>query len=156
MDDKKQWKKKVDFPFVKVRESDDEEYVEVGPIKVHKRGEQERVSFFSEDEERPGVDSRIVSVAWALFLMLVGVVLTYENLLDVELEGYISGGTGVILVGMNVLRMVMKIRISTFFSVVGLALLLNGAGEMAGFAMPTLPLLLIIVGLWIIIEAVRR
>lgn len=155
MDEEKQWKKKIDLPFVKVRESDEEKYVEVGPIIVHKRGEQEKVTFFGDETDKWKANGRLWKFGVALFLLLLGVVLTIQNITEYRLDGVIEAGTGLLLLGFNLLRMIMKLKASAFWSVVGVALLIDGVGEFLGYDMPTIPLLLILIGTWMIIKTIR-
>jgi hypothetical protein len=154
MDEEKEWKRKVDLPFIKVRESDEEKYVEVGPIVVHRKGEQEKVTFFGDETDKWKASGRLWKFGVALFLLLVGVVLTIQNLTTYRLDGVIEAGTGLLLLALSMVRMIMKLKVSPFWSVVGAALLIDGVGEFLGYDMPTIPLLLILIGIWMIIKTI--
>lgn len=103
-----------------------------------------------QDPEKAALNKRLESVAWGLFLiMLGGFVLVPDDTIP---KGVWSIGIGAIMLGLNVARYFYKIRMSGFTTVLGILSLLGG---IAGLFMKTSldgALLLIILGAYLILK----
>jgi hypothetical protein len=103
-----------------------------------------------EDPEKKALNKRLESVAWGLFLiMLGGFALIPDNTIP---KGVWSIGIGVIMLGLNVARYFNKIRMSGFTTVLGILALLGGIAELLGITSLDAALLLIILGAYLILK----
>jgi hypothetical protein len=83
-------------------------------------------------------------IGWALFLIMIGgLALLPSGWIP---EGTWLVGTGLIMVGMNVVRHLKGLRINGFTVVLGLAATAAGVFSIAGIDFPVFPILLIAVG----------
>ena len=153
-ENEKKYKKKFDMPFVKIRESEDEELVEVGPIRVHKKGERENVTFFGFGDSK-GLNRKLTLLAWALFFIMWGTLMVYENMFY-EVPGAFKIGVGLILLGLNFTRYLKGIKVKKFTTGLGLVVIALGIGEIFGFEVPFLALILIVVGLFLVVEGLLK
>ncbi|HNI34283.1 MAG TPA: hypothetical protein PLV93_02735, partial [Microthrixaceae bacterium] len=82
------------------------------------------------------LNKRLESIAWGLFLILLGC----QAFIPQERvnEGYWSIGVGLILLGLNGARYLNQIRMSGFTTILGLIALVTGIGELAGVDLPGL------------------
>ena len=97
------------------------------------------------------LDGRLTSISWALFLIMVGGFLLVPSLPP----GSWLIGIGVIMLGLNVVRSLNGIRMSTFTTVLGIIALAAGLGDFAGVDVPVFPLLIILVGAAIIVRNIE-
>jgi hypothetical protein len=96
------------------------------------------------------------AVAWGVFIVLLGAGWITSTYYQMDTGIYIALGVGVILIALNLARKTAKIAISKFSLFIGmLALALSGAG-IVGFAMPFIPTVVILVGLFIVAEAIQK
>jgi hypothetical protein len=65
-------------------------------------------------------------------------------------------GAGVIMLGLNAVRLLLGIRVSWFTVILGTVALLSGLGSVYGVSIPVGPLLIILIGLSIIVRALDR
>jgi hypothetical protein len=94
------------------------------------------------------VDRQLERVCWALFLIMIGALaLLPEGLVP---AGTWLVGTGLIMVGLNVVRHLKGARVSGFTVVLGLIALAFGLSAIAGVDLPVLAILLVAVGLQIL------
>ena len=76
------------------------------------------------DPEKAALNKRLESIAWGLFLiMLGGFALVPDETIP---KGVWSIGVGVIMLGLNAMRYVNKIRMSGFTTILGIVSLLGG------------------------------
>ncbi|HEX9091113.1 MAG TPA: hypothetical protein VF831_06470, partial [Anaerolineales bacterium] len=100
--------------------------------------------------EKKAQNKRLESVAWGLFLiMLGGFALVPDNTIP---KGVWSIGIGVIMLGLNAARYFKKIRMSGFTTILGILALLGGIAELLGITSLDAALLLIILGAYLIIK----
>jgi len=100
--------------------------------------------------EKEVLNKRIESISWGLFLvMLGGLWLVPDRLIP---EGSWLIGAGLIMLGMNIVRFVHKIRMSGFTLVLGVIALLSGIGDLLSYDLPVFPILLILIGANILIR----
>ncbi|MHB8135523.1 MAG: hypothetical protein ACYDH1_15030 [Anaerolineaceae bacterium] len=94
--------------------------------------------------EKEALNKRIENISWGLFLvMLGGLWLVPGRLIP---EGSWLIGAGLIMIGMNIVRFVNKIRMSGFSLVLGVIALLSGIGDLLRYDLPVFPILLILIG----------
>jgi hypothetical protein len=96
------------------------------------------------------------AIAWGVFIVLLGAGWIASAYYQMDTGIYVALGVGVILIALNLARKTAGIAISKFSLFIGmLALALSGAG-IVGFAMPFIPTVVILVGLFIVAEAIQK
>ena len=70
-------------------------------------------------------------------------------------EGTWLIGAGLIMLGLNAVRLMVGIRASWFTLIVGTIALLSGLGSVLGIDIPVGPLLIVLIGLAIIVRALQ-
>lgn len=106
------------------------------------------------DMGKRALDKRLESIAWGLFLiMLGGLWLIPEERVP---EGMWLIGVGLIMLGLNLARYLNGIRASGFTIVLGILALGSGISDVAGIDLPVLPILIILVGANILYKALMR
>ena len=98
------------------------------------------------------LNRRLESISWGLFLIMLG---GFALLTSVP-EGTWLVGAGVIMLGLNALRLLLGIRIGWTTVILGTVALLSGLGSVYGVNIPVGPLLVILIGLAIILRALDR
>jgi cytosine/uracil/thiamine/allantoin permease len=98
------------------------------------------------------LNRRLESISWGLFLIMLG---GFALLKSVP-EGTWLVGAGVIMLGLNGLRLLFGIRIGWTTVILGTVALLSGLGSVYGVSIPVGPLLVILIGLAIILRALDR
>jgi hypothetical protein len=102
------------------------------------------------DPEKAAVNKRLETVAWGLFLIMVGGFMFIPK--SQVPQGLWSVGIGVILLGLNATRYFYRIRMSGFTTFLGVLSLLGGLAELAGLTSLQGGLLLIIIGALLILK----
>jgi hypothetical protein len=96
------------------------------------------------------------AVAWGVFIVLLGVGWLSSIYYQIDTGIYIALGVGFILIALNLVRYAVGINISKFSFFIGLlALALSGSG-LLGYALPLIPTLIVLVGLFIVAEAMQK
>jgi hypothetical protein len=103
-----------------------------------------------QDPEKAAQNKRLESVAWGLFLIMLGSFALVPD--DTIPKGVWSIGIGVIMLGLNVARYFYKINMSGFTTVLGILSLIGGIAELIGFTSLDGALLLIILGAYLILK----
>jgi hypothetical protein len=103
-----------------------------------------------QENEKIVLNKRLESIAWGLFLIMLGCQAFIPS--DRVNEGYWSIGVGIILLGLNAARYTNQIRMSGFTMVLGVIALVTGIGELAGADLPGLAILLILLGALLIVK----
>ena len=98
------------------------------------------------------LNHRLETISWGLFLIMLG----GFALLQSVPEGTWLIGAGVIMLGLNAVRLLLGIRISWFTVILGTVALFSGLGSVYGVNIPVGPLLIILIGLAIIVRALDR
>jgi presenilin-like A22 family membrane protease len=98
------------------------------------------------------LNHRLETISWGLFLIMLG---GFALLKSVPQETWLIGA-GVIMLGLNVVRLLLGIRISWFTVIVGTVALLSGLESVYGVSLDVGPLLVILIGLSIIVRALDR
>ena len=103
---------------------------------------------------------RLIKLSWALFFILIGGSWILENIQridDTQMWALIYAGSGAILLLLNVLRVIWKINISRFSIGLGaLGLMLGIAKYYALGDVSILAAILLIIGVFMLFEALRR
>jgi len=98
----------------------------------------------------------LTTVAWGLFFILVGGAWFYGETYKVDVGAIIAIGVGLILVGLNLARSSIGVKMSKFSLGIGILALLLGVARYFGMKLDILPLIIILIGLFIIAEAFAR
>ncbi len=107
-------------------------------------------------DEKSTTNKVLDAIAWGVFIVVLGAGWLASSYYQVDTGIYVALGVGFILIALNATRMAMTIRVSRFSLFIGLlALALSGAG-LAGFAMPFVPTVIVLVGLFIVAEAMQK
>lgn len=101
------------------------------------------------DPRKQELNRRLETVSWGLFLIMLGGLF----LVPAVPPGTWLIGAGVIMLGLNAVRLVAGIRASWFSLILGTIALLAGIGSVLGIDMPVGPILIILIGLAIIVRA---
>jgi phage shock protein PspC (stress-responsive transcriptional regulator) len=102
---------------------------------------------------------KLVKLSWALFFILVGGSWILESIrwIDSRQEWtLIFAGSGAILLLLNVLRIFWKINISKFTTGLGVLGLLLGIARYYTLDVSVLPLLVLVTGIFLLLEALRK
>jgi hypothetical protein len=96
------------------------------------------------------------AIAWGVFIVLLGIGWLSSIYYQVDTGIYIALGVGFILISLNLVRYGVGIKISKFSFFIGLlSLALSGSG-LLGYALPLIPTLIVLVGLFIVAEALQK
>lgn len=98
------------------------------------------------------LNQRLEAISWGLFLIMLGGFALVKNVP----EGTWLLGAGVIMLGLNGVRILVGIRPSWFTIILGIVALLSGLSSVAGVSIPVGPLLIILFGLALIVRAFDR
>lgn len=98
----------------------------------------------------------LTTVAWGLFLILVGGAWMYGQAFGMDTGTIVAIGVGLILIGLNVARQLVGVRMGKFSLGIGILALLIGLARFAGTPIDIVPLILILIGLFIVAEAIVR
>ena len=104
----------------------------------------------TDQKQKDALDQRLDAIGWALFLIMIGGLwLAPEGLLP---EGTWLIGTGVIILGLTLIRRSNGLAISGFWIFMGILALCTGLSSVFGLNLPVFPILLIIIGLSVILK----
>lgn len=102
------------------------------------------------DPEKAALNKRLETIAWGLFLiMLGGFALVPDETIP---KGVWAIGVGVIMLGLNAVRYFYKVKMSGFTTFLGILSLLGGITELLGFTSLEGALLLLILGAYLILK----
>ena len=98
----------------------------------------------------------LTTLAWGLFFILVGGAWLYGEMFQVDMGTVIALGVGLILIGLNLARSSIGVSMSKFSLGIGILALFIGLARYFGMKVDILPLIIILIGLFIIAEAIAR
>jgi hypothetical protein len=98
----------------------------------------------------------LTTVAWGLFFILVGGAWMYGQIYGVDMGTIVAIGVGLILIGLNIARRAIGARMGRFSLGIGMLALLIGLARYAGMKVEIIPLIIILIGLFIVAEAIVR
>lgn len=104
-----------------------------------------------QDPRKQNLNRRLETLSWGLFLITLGGFALARGVP----EGTWLISAGLIMLGLNAVRLLVGIRASWFTLIVGTIALLSGLGSVLGIAIPVGPVLIILIGLAIVIRAVQ-
>ena len=96
------------------------------------------------------------SLSWGLFIILIGIGWYVGSAYEIDTGAYIALGVGLILLGLNLARNQMGIKISKFSLFVGLVALAIGVAGVLGYALDLFLTVIILIGLFIIGEVIEK
>jgi hypothetical protein len=105
----------------------------------------------SEEARKQDLNRRLETIGWGLFLVMLGGFALVKGVP----EGTWLIGAGLIMLGLNGVRLLVGIRASWFTLILGTIALLAGIGSVTGIDMPVGPLLIILIGAAIIVRALQ-
>ncbi len=100
--------------------------------------------------EKSELDKKLNTVGWALFFIWIGIAFLANFDFSVGLFGI-----GILTFGMQIARLLVKLRLEGFWLVVGILFVIGGLLGMHESALPWVPILLILAGLVLLISIVR-
>jgi hypothetical protein len=120
---------------------------QVDPQGVPSPGEPARPA---KDPQKTALNKRLESVAWGLFLIMLGGFALVPN--QTIPQGVWSIGVGLIMLGLNAARYYYKLKMSGFTTVLGILSLLGGIAGLIGMTSLNGAFLLIILGAYLILK----
>jgi len=102
------------------------------------------------NEEKAALNKRMESVAWGLFIIMLGGFAFVPK--EMVPKGAWSVGVGVIMLGLNLARYLNKVKMSGFTTVLGIIALVGRIVQLMGFNQLEDAILLIILGIYIIFK----
>ena len=106
--------------------------------------------------EKTQTNKVLDAIAWGVFIVLLGVGWIASAYYKMDARIYIALGVGLILIALNLSRRTMGITISKFSLFIGLLALAIAGSGIAGFEMPFIPTVILLVGLFIVAEAIQK
>jgi hypothetical protein len=104
----------------------------------------------SPDAQDTALAKRLDSIGWALFLIMIGGLwLAPEGAVP---DGTWLVGTGLIILGLTIVRHIKHLGISAFWIIIGILALGSGISDICGVELPVFPILVILLGAGIILE----
>jgi hypothetical protein len=104
-----------------------------------------------EETRRPELEKKLATIGWGLFFAWLGIVL---------LTGVGSGavllGIGIIILAMQGVRTYFHLGLERFWVVCGIIFLVGGIWGLAEFNLPFIPLVLVLVGIMLVVNAIRK
>jgi hypothetical protein len=102
------------------------------------------------DEEKAALNKRLETIAWGCFLIMLGGFALVPR--EIIAKGVWSIGVGVIMIGLNVARYFLKIKMSGFTVFLGVVSLISGVTELLGINTLEGGILLIVLGAYLLIK----
>ena len=102
------------------------------------------------DADKAALNKRLETIAWGLLLVMLGGFLLVPG--DQFPKGWWSIGVGVIMLGLNVARYFMNVRMSGFTTFLGIVAIISGVLELAGWDILEGAFFLIILGAYLLIK----
>ena len=104
----------------------------------------------AQDDSKAVLNKRLEGIGWGLFLIMLGGFALVSR--DLVPKGLWSIGVGVIMLGLNAARYLYHIKMSGFTTVLGIIALISGGLELLGRNNLGGPILLIVLGLYLLIK----
>ena len=102
------------------------------------------------DPEKAALNKRLETIAWGLFLVMLGGFLLVP--MEIVAKGVWSIGVGLIMLGLNAARYFSGLRMSGFTTVLGILSLASGIAELFGMNTFEGAFLLVILGAYLILK----
>jgi len=118
------------------------------------RGEKESVQATQaktvQDPEKAALNKRLETVAWGLFLIMLGGFMFVPE--EIIRGGWWSIGVGLIMLGLNAARYFNGLKMSGFTTFLGILSVIGGVLDLLGMADINGPILLIILGAYLVLK----
>ncbi|HEX6058460.1 MAG TPA: hypothetical protein VFZ11_05530 [Gemmatimonadaceae bacterium] len=98
-------------------------------------------------------DRRLEEIGWGVFLLMTGLLWLFSEQVP---SGTWLIATGVLLLGLNVVRYVKRVPIGAFSTTLGVLALVGGLSELGGVEAPLLATALIVVGGIVLLRPRRK
>ncbi|MGB9854874.1 MAG: hypothetical protein ACPLRY_08765 [Candidatus Bathyarchaeales archaeon] len=95
----------------------------------------------------------LTSLAWGLFFVWIGVSWVASEYYGISMAPYVALGAGLILIGLNIARTNLGIKLSKFSLFIGIIALAFSGTALMGYPLPFWQTIIILIGLFIIAEA---
>ncbi len=105
-------------------------------------------------ENAQRIHDRFVTIGWALFLILIGAIWLVPK--DVIPEGAFFIGVGAILLGLSLAKQLMGLKTDTTAIFLGIIALAIGFRNLLELQVPIIPIIVIILGSFILFTALFR
>lgn len=100
--------------------------------------------------EKSDLDKRLSTVGWALFFIWVGIAFLMKFDFSIGLFGI-----GVLTLGVQIARLVVKLKLEGFWVVIGILFVIGGLFGMLETKFPLVPILLILAGVVLLVSTSR-
>ena len=107
-------------------------------------------------EQKSAKNKVFDAIAWGAFIVILGAGWLTSSYYQIDTGVYIALGVGLILIALNAARRVAGINVSKFSLFIGLLVLALSGSGMLGYALPFIPTLIVLIGLFIIAEAMQK
>ena len=107
-------------------------------------------------QEQRSLNKFLETVSWGMFFVGLGAIYAVQSISKIDIKGGVFILVGALLIGLNALRKPKQIPISKFTLFIGILLFLLGISDFAGFKLPVVETLLILIGLFIVLGAVSK
>jgi hypothetical protein len=97
----------------------------------------------------------LTSLAWGLFFVLIGLSWIANEYYKISVVPYVALGAGIILIGLNLARTGLGMRLSKFSLFIGIVAFAFGGVALMGYELPLFETIIVLIGLFIIAEAAR-
>ena len=95
-------------------------------------------------------------IAWGCFIVLIGAGWMAGQYYQMDTGPYVALGVGAILIGLNLVRTGMNVKVSKFSLFVGFVALAIGGAGILGYSLDLFITIIILIGLFIIGEAIAK
>lgn len=95
----------------------------------------------------------LTTLAWGLFIVLIGLCWAINEYYAISMVPYVALGAGIILIGLNVARTGLGMRLSKFSLFIGIVAFAFGGAALIGYELPLFAMIIVLIGLFIIAEA---
>lgn len=96
----------------------------------------------------------LTSLAWGIFFVWIGVSWVAGEYFGITMAPYVALGAGLILIGLNIARTSLGMKLSKFSLFIGIVALAFSGTALMGYPLPFWQTIIILIGLFIIAEAV--
>ncbi len=110
-----------------------------------------------QNTNRNAIGNKVLDgLAWGSFLILLGIVWFVSTSYSIDAGAYVAVGVGIILIGINLVRMVVNVKVSKFSLFIGLIAFAIGGAAVIGYSLPLVPMAIVLIGLFILAEGLQK
>ncbi|MGB9960131.1 MAG: hypothetical protein ACPLKQ_06400 [Candidatus Bathyarchaeales archaeon] len=96
----------------------------------------------------------LTSLAWGLFFVWMGICWVAGEYFGISTASYVALGAGLILIGLNMARTSLGMKLSKFSLFIGIVAIAFSGTALMGYTLPFWQTIIILIGLFIIAEAI--